>query len=341
VLRSDISVAMATYNGALFIQEQLESISAQNLLPRELVVSDDCSTDKTLEIIENFKRTAPFPVTVLSNPRNLGYADNFFRAVGACTGSWISFSDQDDVWLPNKLADCAAAIAENPSAVMFLQNAILCDGDLAQTGRIFPDLLKPGLYPPRSQNCLWVWHGFLQTVSRQIFSLPTDARPLHYSRGFGQTAHDVWTCSMANGVGDIVVLRPVAALYRRHTAALSGSHRKLSLNDKITLSREVGVETYAHLSEVAKTYGAYLRGAAVSPGGQAWREGLLRLADDFDRFEKIQANRAAIYGARAMSARMIAYWRIWRLGGYLGPKTVSLGLRSSLKDLIAIFMPRH
>jgi len=59
-----VSVALASFNGALFIREQLDSLAAQILLPYELVVCDDCSSDKTVGIVEDFAKAAPFPVRI-------------------------------------------------------------------------------------------------------------------------------------------------------------------------------------------------------------------------------------------------------------------------------------
>ena len=73
----NISVAMATFNGKKFILDQLESIRKQTVLPCELVVCDDGSTDGTIDIIEKFSKSAPFPVRWYLNENNLGYADNF------------------------------------------------------------------------------------------------------------------------------------------------------------------------------------------------------------------------------------------------------------------------
>lgn len=62
-----VSVAMATYNGAKYVQEQLDSIRKQRVAPHELVVTDDGSTDDTVTIVEKFAAEAPFPVRVFKN----------------------------------------------------------------------------------------------------------------------------------------------------------------------------------------------------------------------------------------------------------------------------------
>src|SRR5437588_7313199 len=104
-----ISIAMCTYNGARFLREQLDSFAAQSRLPDEVVICDDGSTDGTADIVRTFASGAPFPVHFHVNEPRLGITRNFERAAGLCTGSIIFFSDQDDVWLPDKLDRFAEA----------------------------------------------------------------------------------------------------------------------------------------------------------------------------------------------------------------------------------------
>jgi len=110
---------MCTYNGEKYLREQLESIAAQTRLPSELVICDDRSTDSTTEIIREFAGSAKFPVQFNLNPINLGgnakgITRNFEQASRLCTGDLIAFCDQDDVWLPQKLARMAQTMEEQP-----------------------------------------------------------------------------------------------------------------------------------------------------------------------------------------------------------------------------------
>ena len=98
-----ISIAMTTYNGSKYLKEQLDSFTKQTHLPDELVVTDDGSSDDTLEILENFAKKASFEVLIFRNNTNLGYAMNFGHAIGLCTGDLIFLSDQDDIWFPEKI----------------------------------------------------------------------------------------------------------------------------------------------------------------------------------------------------------------------------------------------
>src|SRR4051794_24013189 len=115
-----ISVAMATFNGEAFLAEQLDSIARQTQQPMKLVVRDDGSSDGTLSILRRFAEHAPFPVRILPAGPRLGYPDNFLTVADACGGDYVSFCDQDDVWLPQKLQVVAETIAraESPAVVM-------------------------------------------------------------------------------------------------------------------------------------------------------------------------------------------------------------------------------
>ena len=99
----NISVALCTCNGARFLSEQLVSLAEQTLRPIELVVCDDASDDGTWQLLEEFQRSAPFPVRLYRNVRRLGIAQNFEQAMLLCEGDVIALCDQDDVWLPEKL----------------------------------------------------------------------------------------------------------------------------------------------------------------------------------------------------------------------------------------------
>jgi glycosyltransferase involved in cell wall biosynthesis len=129
-----ISVAMCTYNGSLYLGEQLRSIGAQDLPPTELVVCDDGSTDDTLRLLREFAAEAPFPVRVEVNEARLGPGRNFEKAIGICRGDIIVLSDQDDIWKPCKVKRLAAAFADHPDAVYAFSDADMVDDGAAPLG---------------------------------------------------------------------------------------------------------------------------------------------------------------------------------------------------------------
>lgn len=93
-----ISIAMATYNGERFLREQIESILAQTVTDFELVICDDCSSDSTVQILQEYEKKDN-RIHLICNEQNLGFKRNFEKAISLCRGDYIALSDQDDIWL--------------------------------------------------------------------------------------------------------------------------------------------------------------------------------------------------------------------------------------------------
>lgn len=110
------SVVMATYNGAQFLREQLDTIRTQTASPDEVIVCDDCSADDTVKVAREY--IAEYKLTdswhVYENEKNLGYANNFNKATNLATGDLIFFSDQDDTWRENKMEIMCKLMEEHP-----------------------------------------------------------------------------------------------------------------------------------------------------------------------------------------------------------------------------------
>ncbi len=96
------AIVMCTYNGERFLELQLQSLREQDGVA-EIVVSDDGSTDGTLELLQRHAAEDP-RIRVFRTPRNLGVTANFEYAIGLARAPWIALADQDDIWLPGKLA---------------------------------------------------------------------------------------------------------------------------------------------------------------------------------------------------------------------------------------------
>ena len=331
------SVALATYNGARFLCEQLESLADQSHLPAELVVGDDGSTDETLEILEEFRKRAPFPVRIHRNETNLGYARNFLTTAQRCNGDWIAFCDQDDVWLPNKLADARNAIERTPGCCMILQNAWLCDSALASGNRKFPDKLRTGLHGREEQYGFWVWLGFLQTVDRRFFELwGSDTLPRNYFPRHAEISHDKWTCMVANAIGGIVVLNEPAALFRRHDEALTGDYDQKSLAERVAAARSVSADHYDFLADVAEDCARYIDRLSHLTENPRWASTLHENSCKFLKLQKTQRLRAQLYAARRFVDRLTPFFGILREGGYFGLPFTAMGSRSAIKDALRV-----
>ncbi|RZL46618.1 MAG: glycosyltransferase [Pedobacter sp.] len=107
-----VSVAMCTYNGELYIKEQIHSILTQDYPKIELVIVDDCSSDETIEVIESYQKEFS-NITLIRNDRNKGVNISFDIAIRSCKGLLIAIADQDDIWEPTKLTRMANSIGNN------------------------------------------------------------------------------------------------------------------------------------------------------------------------------------------------------------------------------------
>lgn len=130
-----LSVVLATFNGERFLGRQLESLHHQSRLPDELVVVDDASSDGTVEIVEEFARYAPFPVDLTVNRSHQGTCASFERGFRRSLGEIVVVCDQDDVWLPEKLAATADHMEANPDSLLCFSDAVLVDADGARISR--------------------------------------------------------------------------------------------------------------------------------------------------------------------------------------------------------------
>lgn len=99
-----ISVAMTTYNGEKYVRAQLDSLRLQSAKPDEVVILDDCSTDNTPEIVSQYINEFHLQNWhFFENEKNAGWIKNFYNAISKCSGDYIFFSDQDDVWDTEKI----------------------------------------------------------------------------------------------------------------------------------------------------------------------------------------------------------------------------------------------
>lgn len=206
-----ISVAMATYNGARFLREQLDSLYKQTRVPDEVFVSDDNSKDETANILEEYHQQ--YGLRYVVNKRSLGVNKNFEQAIRSCTGDYIIICDQDDVWFPNKIQvslDKIKEIEKDKPALVSSQNHVI-DGQgnvIDKTTKIQKDtftcadtLLQPDgvtrgcslmfnrkllerLNPfPATEDCLY--DHYIGVVSASIGVKYNLSAPLMYHRRHG------------------------------------------------------------------------------------------------------------------------------------------------------------
>ena len=123
-----ISVALCTYNGERFIKEQLKSIINQALPVNEIIICDDCSTDDTINIIEDIVDNNPqIKFHINKNQKNLGVINNFAKAISLCSGDIIFLSDQDDIWMKEKTLIIIEYFNNHKDINCLFTNALIID----------------------------------------------------------------------------------------------------------------------------------------------------------------------------------------------------------------------
>lgn len=128
--RMKTSVVMATFNGSRHVKEQLDSLLNQSILPDEIIIADDASTDGTTDILRTFKNSSPIPTTIIERNKTHGYAQNFSDAALSATSDIVLFCDQDDYWEPDKIEIISGWFADNIDKELVIHDIKICDENL-------------------------------------------------------------------------------------------------------------------------------------------------------------------------------------------------------------------
>ena len=252
-----LSVAMCTYNGEEFLEEQLDSISGQTCLPDELVVCDDGSTDATLQILADFEKQVAFPVRIYSNEQRLGPTKNFGRAFSLCDCDVIAFSDQDDVWLPSKLETLIRILERHPSAGYVFSDAVVVDQMLRPLGytlweRIPFTMNERKCYKQGRQLDVLLRHNVVNGSVMAFRSYLRDiALPIPE-----ETGHDAWVALVSSAAGKNGILAEEPLIhYRQHQRQVVGGlkhgffkHVKIALSRIGQTHREKDIVVFLELS---------------------------------------------------------------------------------------------
>ena len=112
-----IDILLATYNGEKYLEEQIESILNQTYKNIHLIISDDCSTDRTRDILKKYEENNN--ITIYYQEKNLGFVNNFEFLLKKVENELYMLSDQDDVWKPNKIEETLKKLKEENADLVF------------------------------------------------------------------------------------------------------------------------------------------------------------------------------------------------------------------------------
>jgi len=222
-MKPKISVAMTTYNGRLFLKEQLDSIAAQSRQVDELTVCDDGSADNTVGILNEFKESAPFPVRIAVNEKNLRCAKNFEKAISLCGGDIIFLCDQDDVWLPNKVSIIEKMFLANPDCGMAFTDAVVVDEENRQLSKLWADFR----FDKKRQRKIKAGKGFEAFVRGNVVTGATAAITKSFfeeAKPFPtEVTHDYWMAMVAVLKNKLFFNNAITINYRKHSAQQIGT----------------------------------------------------------------------------------------------------------------------
>lgn len=233
-----ISIALCTYNGERFLADQLRSITNQTYQNLEIIVVDDCSTDKTVDILESAQKSDP-RIKIYKNKKNLGFIKNFEKALRICNGDFIALSDQDDIWFPQKVQTLRNQIGDN---LLIYSSVHLIDEHDHPLPGSFPKLKPIEGKKPLSLilgNCV-IGHTCLIKKELLDSALPIPENIF---------AHDQWLAIISAAHGKLKYSGEILSLYRSHqNNAIFKKKNKENKKEKAE-STNKKVEKLLYLSE--------------------------------------------------------------------------------------------
>ena len=218
---TDISVCIPSFNGEKYIAKQLESIFSQELQVDEIIISDDSSTDRTVEIIKSYRDAR---IILLENNDFKSPALNLENALNHATGAVIFLSDQDDIWLPGKVKVMREQLK---SYDLVVSDASLIDGN--------GDIIEESFFKMRNSG-----PGFLKNIKINTyigccmaFNRKTLQLALPFPDNMLGSIHDWWIGFVAETTGKVIFLDVPQILYRRHSNNVTATKSKTTLFTKM------------------------------------------------------------------------------------------------------------
>lgn len=183
-----VSVAVVTYNSAQTLLETLESIKAQTYDRLELIISDDCSSDNTIQLCKDWilaNKDRFVRTVILESERNTGVTANYKRSEEACGGEWIKSIAGDDLLVPTCVADYVEYVTKNPDTVIVFGRVSCFGGSRRQLDTFEKDIFRTDFYSWSAQkqyefllggNCIPSAAAFYSAQKMKELDVPYDVR---------------------------------------------------------------------------------------------------------------------------------------------------------------------
>ena len=236
------SVALCTFNGEKYIADQLASILNQTLPPMEIVVSDDGSKDRTLEIVKQILSSSHVRYSILHNTDNHGVTGNFFSAISACHEAIIFTSDQDDVWVREK-AEKMLPFFSDPGTLLVFSDGELVSESLEPLGTaIFQVNGVSERFLKEKDWMTYLYSNWMVTGA----TMALRASLMDGVREFPKEwLHDAFLAAKAASLNGLAACEEKLILYRQHESNTVGMHevgKREKVRDWVRRNRRLPVD---------------------------------------------------------------------------------------------------
>lgn len=219
-----ISVAICTYNGEKYIEEQLNSIINQTISPNQIIICDDYSTDNTIRIAKKILEQSKIDYKIHINEKNKGIVWNFKNAINLCDGDIIFTSDQDDVWYENKIEIMMKEFKNNSNCVLVFSDAELVNKDLEYMNVDLWETLNFRKDNFKNNNYYEIFlNRCVVTGAAMAFKKDLVSKIQYFSKYW---LHDGWIAINAPIYGDIKPVSNKLIKYRQHGNNVVGASKK-------------------------------------------------------------------------------------------------------------------
>lgn len=241
-----ISVALPVYNSENFIIEQVKSIMCQTLVPDEIIICDDKSTDNTVKIINDFiKSSGDFKkkIKLYLNPKRFGMNLNFQEAINKCTGDIIFLSDSDDYWFKNKIKYITNIFIKN-DCLLVINNCRFANSILKPYKTTKIDQVKK-IFGNTDNFIPGCCTAFKKELIKYFLPLPSNNQ-----------SYDTWLHFVGNFLKHREIVNKVFQLYRRHennnTQALFNKIEKINFFEKHLIKIKIFFEAIFNRKKIIK-----------------------------------------------------------------------------------------
>jgi len=222
-----VAVVVATYNGATYLHQQLESIVQQTYKPSQIIIVDDASVDDTLRVANTFAAHHP-EVMVVQNETRLGYIKNFEKGMLLANASYVALSDQDDIWMPHKLETLLANIGDQ---MLAYSDSELIDANGQLLNQKMSSIKNQLAYHTPIMYAIGAWApGHAMLFKKELIDKAAPFPTL--------VTHDFWLGFVATCYSRVVYVNEPLVHYRQHAQNAIGADTTKNKTASFTLAQK-------------------------------------------------------------------------------------------------------